>query len=384
VATLPFSGYAAALFPNRRGIDDVEFVWHRNYFLENSIIVENSLPAPGVMRTTMTLESRRTETRQLVAAERFEGNAGLVTLFGVASGLLLALVAYVLVEAMRQFPTFSVYSAISGVFGLGSLVVAGLFLLYAAREAGASFTIDDEGIRRDAWGRSTYIAWRDLVGLREFAAASPKEKTGSSGRCVLQDVVGRRLVIPFPWVVNQSHFRAAVEPHLMGVRAAQERDLARDGGRFHPDRLAGILVLTFMTPLFLLCGLSIFEPASADGALDSTSMRFLCVVCLIAAPLLALLGVELIKRELTITPTGLALNSLFLARSIPFDRVESISVKTQRGEDRVAERAKVRGIDGQTIAFYSDIPGYRAILSLIESRAGAKLHGLAINDPEFS
>ena len=275
-------------------------------------------------------------------------------------------------------------TAAAGIFGLGSLGAAGLFLLYAAREAGARFVVDNDGISRRAWGRATAVAWRELVRVQEFHATGFKGKGGASGRCVLHDVAGRRLAIPFPWVIDGSRLRALLEPHLGIVREAELRELARHGGRFRPDRAAGFVVLSFMTPMFLICGLAIFDPAGAGGAPQSQDRIYFEVFCLAAAPFLALLGVELISRELAITPDGLTLRSLFLDRSIPFTRVESISVKVQNPEEPVEERAKVRGSDGQKIAFDSGMPDYRAVLSLLRSRSGAKLSGSTANDPEFS
>ncbi len=77
---------------------------------------------------------------------------------------------------------------------------------------------------------------------------------------------------------------------------------------------------------------------------------------------------ELISRKLEITASGLTLRSFFLDRSIPFAGVDSISVKVIDHEQQVVSRVTIRGTDGQKIAFDSDMPCYRAVLSLLRSR----------------
>ena len=69
-----------------------------------------------------------------------------------------------------------------------------------------------------------------------------------------------------------------------------------------------------------------------------------------------------------ITADGIALESLFLNRSIPFAQVESISVKVIDAEEPGVERLTVRGSDGQKIALDSSTPCYRSVLGLLRSR----------------
>jgi hypothetical protein len=195
------------------------------------------------------------------AVERFEGNSGLVFLFGVTGFLLLALVTFVLVQAASQFATFTLPAAACGIFGLGSLGAAGLFLLYSAREAGSTFVVDDEGITRRAWGRVTTIAWHELVRLEEFNAIGSKAKPGGSGRSVIYGLGGARLVIPFPFVADGPRLRGRLEPHFAPLRAAELHELLRHGRTIRPGRTVGVVVLTFMSPMFLMGGLSAFDRA---------------------------------------------------------------------------------------------------------------------------
>ena len=137
-------------------------------------------------------------------------------------------------------------------------------MLYAAREAGASFVVDDQRVARLTCGQTTAIDWHDLVRLDEFSTTTAKAKAGARGRCVLYDAKGRRVAIPFPWMEDGKR-RLGVpvpEPRFTLLREAGMRDLARHGGRFRPDIKAGILVLTVMTPMFLICGLTMFDSAA--------------------------------------------------------------------------------------------------------------------------
>ncbi len=315
--------------------------------------------------------------------ERFEGNHAFVGLFGVTGAFLLAMDAVLIVEASRQFSTFTMFTAAAGVFGLCASGAAGVFLLYAAREAGASFFVDDDGITRRAWGRATAIAWHDLVRIEEFSTTSSKGKTGASGRCVLYCAEGRRIAIPIPWMLDRRRLGAVLEPRFAPLREAELRDLARQGGRFRPDRMVGVLVLTFMTPMFLICGLTTFDSA-APGLVEWVEKWPYAGILLIAASAgLALLGAELVSRELVITADSIALKSLFLDRSIPFARVELISVKVIDAEEPGTDRLTVRGNDGQKIALDSSTPCYRAVLGLLHSRVDSKRLGSAAHDPDF-
>ena len=160
--------------------------------------------------------------------ERFEGNSGLGFLFGLTGGLLLGLVAYVCAGAANQFATFSLMTTACGVFGQASLIAASLLLVYRAREAAATFDVSDQGIKRWAWGRTTAISWRDLVGMKEFNATGDKGKVGASERCVLYGRGGERLAIPFRFVVDGSRLRARIEPHLVPLRAEELDNLAQE------------------------------------------------------------------------------------------------------------------------------------------------------------
>jgi hypothetical protein len=284
----------------------------------------------------------------------------------------LALVAFVIVQAAPQLPTLTLISGAAAVFGLGASGAAGLLPLHGAREASASFVIDDERITRHTWGQATELAWRDVVRLQEFHATGSNGKTGPSGRCVLFDVKGRRLAIPFPWVPDGPRLCALLEPHLARLREAELCELTRRGGRFRPDRRAGILLLTCGTPMLLICGLTTFDSGGAGRAQWAATRPYVGALLVAAAVVIALLGTELISRELVITADSLALRSLFLDRSIPFARVESISVKVIDAEQPGIERLTVRGNDGQTIALDSGVPCYRAVLHLLRSRAAAK------------
>jgi hypothetical protein len=97
--------------------------------------------------------------------------------------------------------------------------------------------------------------------------------------------------------------------------------------------------------------------------------------------LLAILGVELISRKLTISPEGVALRSLFLNRSIRFAYIESIDVKAiQSADEPGVERAKIRGTEGQSITLDSSMPGYRPVLELARSHAAAKISREGLGD----
>ena len=316
--------------------------------------------------------------------ERYEGNPGLVFLFGLTGVSLLGLIGFVFTQAAPQFATFTPLQAACGVFELVGMVAAGLFMLYSARQAGAYFVVDDEGIARHAWGRTTAIAWRDIVLLREINASGPKGKGNTPWRCVLHGEGGQRLAIPFRFMADGPRLCARLEPHLAPLRAADLRDLSQNGRRIRPGRVVGIVVLTVMVPMFLLAGLAALDPDLRKGIEQTLGMRVLAAIAIAGAPALAVLGAEHFSRELSVTPEGLALRSLFLNRSIPLARVASISVKVTDAEAPGTERATIRGDNGQKIAIESGMPGYRAILDLLHSRAGAKGKRFPTsNDPDF-
>ena len=310
--------------------------------------------------------------------ERFEGNHPLAAFFGLSGAFVLALVAYVIIQAAPQFPTLT----LPAVFGLGVSGAAGLLLLYGAREAAASFVVDENGITRRVWGHATALAWGDVVRLQEFYVTSSKEKPGASGRCVLFDATGRRLVIHLPWVSDSRRLCALLEPRLTLLREAQLRDLIRHGARFRPGRTAGIVVLICVTPIFLICGLKSVDSRGAGG--DPWTATWLYVGIILVASALALLGTELISRELAITADSLALRSLFLDRTIPFAQIESISVKVSDAEEPGIDHLIIRGHNGQTIVLDSGLPCYHALLHLLRTRANGKPSPSTAGDREFS
>ncbi len=316
--------------------------------------------------------------------ERFEGNSGLVFLFGLTGGLLLALVTFVCVGAAEQFATFSLLTTACAVFGQASLIAASLLLVYSAREAAATFDVSEEGIKRRAWGRTTAISWRDLVGLKEFNATGAKGKVRGMERCVLSGRGGERLAIPFRFVVDGPRLRAQIEPHLAPLRAMELDELSRNGRRFRTGRLLGVVVLTFMFPLFLLSGLAAFDPASTRQEHQTLGMTLLGIVGLAGAPILAVVGAEVYSRELVVTPEGIALRSLLLNRSIPFARIESMKVRVTDAEEPGTERVTVRSDQGQKIAIDSGMPGYLVLLELLRSKAGGKQMRFPADDLDFA
>jgi hypothetical protein len=315
--------------------------------------------------------------------ERFEANGGMVFLFALTGLPLLALVAWIVIQAYPQSGDFGLAAAVIALFWLGGLIAAGVFLLYLAREAGASFTVDDEGITCRTWGRTTSLAWSDVERLEEARLSRPKGKTGAWGRCVLHGRGGHHLSIASLFLADGPRFLDRLEPHLVRLRESESRRLARQGGRFRPTRAAGYGFLTCMAPIFLLGGWAAFDPGTARVGQPDDGMAYLGLFALAATPLIAMLGLELVSRELTVSPDGLALRSLFLRRWIPFDRVESVTVKVMKGEGPDIERATIRG-DGQKIAIESTMSGYNAILDLLHSRSVARLHLSPTNDPDFS
>ena len=316
--------------------------------------------------------------------ERFEGNSGLAFLFGLSGGLLLALVAYVCAGAAEQFVTFSLLTTACGVFGQASLIAASLLLVYSAREAAATFDISEEGMKRSAWGRTTAISWRDLVGMKEFNATGAKGKVGASERCVLYGRGWERLAIPFRFVVDGPRLRAGIEPHLVSLRAKELDNLARNGRRFRTGRLLGFVLLTFMVPLFLLSGLAAFDPASIRQEHQALGMTLLGIVGMVGAPILAVIGAEVYSRELVVTPDGIARPKPVTQPLDSVRAIESMKVKVTDAEEPGTERVTVRGDQGQKIAIDSGMPGYRALLELLRSRTGGKRMRTPAEDLEFA
>ena len=143
-------------------------------------------------------------------------------------------------------------------------------------------------------------------------------------------------------------------------------------------------MLTFMFPLFLLSGLATFDPASTRQEHQTLGVTLLGIVGLAGAPILAVVGAEVYSRELVVTPDGIALRSLLLNRSIPFARIESMKVRVTDAEEPGTERVTVRSDQGQKIAIDSGMPGYRALLELLHSRAGGKQMRSPAEDLDFA
>lgn len=317
--------------------------------------------------------------------ERFDGDHGMAAVCVVTSALLIGLIALVLVLAYPQFPDFTPAAAAAGIFLLGGLAAAALFLLHAARDFAANILVDDERITRLAWEWSTSIAWRDLVRVEETYTTSPKQPGGvAPGGCILRDAAGRCIRIRFQFVENGLRLRDRLEPYLVPLRAAEVDRLARDGGQFRPGRTIGFAVLTCIAPMFLVGGWSAFDLDIAGRGAPAGNLVYVGYVALVASTLLVLLSVELISQELRVTTDGLRLRSLFRDRTIPFDRVASIAVNVTENEGHISERATIRGDDGQEIAIESMLPGYRAIVELVRSRVGSKVCNGPADDPEFT
>jgi hypothetical protein len=317
-------------------------------------------------------------------AERFEGNDGLATGLGFTAVFLWGMIAFVAVQAAPQFSGFSPAAVACAFYWIASFGAAGLFLLRSAAELGASFVVDDEGITRLSWAGKTFLAWREIERLEESHAIWPKGEVGRSGRCVLFGPDGRRIVIPLPSGSDGERLRGRLEPHLVSVRAAEFGALARHGGRFRPYRTTGFVVLAAIAPLCLVAGWAAFDPAGPGRGQPDAVLALIGYFSLAAATVLAMLGVELISREFTVTPDGLAVRSLILNRSIPFDWIASIAVEMTESEEVFTEHATIRGDGGQTIEFDSSMPGYRAVLDLVRLRAGANAGVTAVDDREFS
>jgi hypothetical protein len=121
----------------------------------------------------------------------------------------------------------------------------------------------------------------------------------------------------------------------------------------------------------LIGGLGSFEQGRSDHFEGSRmSAMVLGALFAAAAPVLALLGLELCSRVLTFSDSGIALRSLFLNRRIPIDGVESVTLWSSP-DDPPREVAKIRGND-QSITIYCDTPGYREVLAMVRARSGVE------------
>jgi hypothetical protein len=316
--------------------------------------------------------------------ERFEGNRGLALRFGATAVFLMAVATVPAVAGALRFASLTGANAALVVFSVGCLCAMGLLSLYAARDASASFVVDEEGITRHAWGRTTALAWRDIVREREFHPTLFKGAADVSWRWVLYDRHGRKLIIPVRWLEIGPRLSALVEPHLASLRAAELRELARRGGQFRPGLKMGLALLACIIPVVLLTALSPSAPTGAGALRQDSDRKPLMIFCLVVSAVLVVLGAELISRKLAVTNSGVTLRSLFLNRSIPFGSVKSITVKLIDPEEQIVRRAILHSCDGQKISFDSDVPCFRTLLELIRERAGHKAYGSVAADPDFS
>jgi hypothetical protein len=307
--------------------------------------------------------------------QRFEGNSGLAAILGLTGLFMLCFVGYVVSQILQETKPITLAMVAAVIYGMAALSAAGLFLLWFAHEIGASFVLDDEGITRHVWGQTTVLRWRDLVQFDELSATGFKGASNMFGRLFLSASDGSRLTIRFHLLPDGSQLRARLEPRLAPLREAELCDIAKHGRSFRPLRTAGILVLTCIVPMFAFGGLSGANMAENRRPEHHGQLWYIGLLVAAGAPVLVLLGLELISRKLTLTSTGLELRSLFLQRSIPFSRVDSIDVKaTQSDEGFGFERAKIRAEDGQSITLESTMPGYRPVLELLRKHVDAKAH----------
>ncbi len=316
--------------------------------------------------------------------ERYEGNTSLAAFFGLTGILLLCFAVFVISQAIPQVHTFNLLEGAAGILGMGGLGAAGVFLLWGAGEASASFSLEDQGITRRSWGRRTFLAWGDLDGLEESSPTGHKWISDAFGRLFLYGRDGRRMAIRFHFVVDGSQLRARLEQRLVGLREESLRTLAKHGGSFRPSRSVGLLMMTTMVPLFLIGGVCGLDLAESGRAKDSPATWYIGILAVAASPFLAMLALELMSRKLTVSPTGLALRSIFLDRFIPFADIASIDVKMNHGGDGPAvESARIRAVDGQKIALDSTMPGYRAVVEIARKSVGAKSCVAGVIDPEL-
>jgi hypothetical protein len=165
--------------------------------------------------------------------------------------------------------------------------------------------------------------------------------------------------------------KSGLDEHLAPLRARVSPRLARGGQVCHQDRTAGLLIVLFVAPMCLIGGLAGFEQGRSDH-FEGPRMGAMVLGLLFAAaaPALAVLGLEMCSRVLTVSDSDIALRSLFVNRRIPFDVVESVTLWTSK-ESPPTEVAKIRG-KGQSIAIHGNTPGYRAVLATVRSRSGVE------------
>ena len=321
--------------------------------------------------------------------DRFEGNRGLAVFFGLSGLFMLGFVAFVVRQIVLESSTFTLATAAAGVYGMGGLAAAGLFLLWFARDIAAGFVLDDQGITRHEWGRTIALPWRDLVRFDELTAIGFKGPSKTFGRLFLHGRDGQRVVIRFHLLPDGPHLRARLEPRLAPLRDADLREITKHGRLFRPVRTVGILVLSCMAPIFLvggLCGLNVVQPGQQTTDRGSWYIGILAVG---ASPLLAILSFELISRKLvSLTANGhLASEPVFSgdpSRSRVSRRSQSTSRSSRSAEEPTVEHAKIRAENGQCITLESSMPGYRPVLDLIRSHMGAKAHLKPLVDSELA
>ncbi len=317
--------------------------------------------------------------------QRFEGNSGLAAVFGLTGLCILCFVAFVVRQILLEVVPVTLEMVAGVIYGMGGMSAAGLFLLWFAREIGATFVLDDQAITRFAWGQTTVLRWGDIVQFDELSAIGFKGYSNMFGRLFLHARDGRRLTIRFHLLPDGSQLRARIEPRLAPLREAEVRDIAKHGKSFRPLRTVGILILTCMVPMFLFAALSGLNMAESGRPEHGQGFWYMGLLGLGASPLLAVLAFELISRKLSLTSNGLELRSLFLKRSIPFSRVESIDVKASQSDEGFGvERAKIRAKDGQSITLESTMPGYRPVLEVLRKHADAKAQVGVLADPDFA
>lgn len=292
--------------------------------------------------------------------ERYHGTYGLAALVGFFGIAILALVIFVTGQALTQLVAAGLLTQVAGIFWRFTFLALSLIFLHVARVLGATYLVDDCGITQRILGRRTTIAWADLVHFEETLST----EFGAPARYKLFAHDGRRIVIPFSSLADG----ARLEKDLAPLRERNLRDLASYGRRCRPDRAIGLAVLGFIAPMFCLGGQATFEQVSSGQvALSRTSAMLLGGLLVATGLVLAILGVERISRVLTVSTAGIALRSLFLDREIPFDRVQSITLRLV-GEEPRCEYAKIRG-DKLSITICSDMTGYRELVSLVGSRS---------------
>jgi TRAP-type C4-dicarboxylate transport system permease small subunit len=295
--------------------------------------------------------------------ERYHGNSGLAVLVGFIGVAFFAIAIWVTSQVAPELARANLLTLAEGIFLFFTFLGMGLLCLFAADSLGASYRLDDRGITRRSFLRETTIDWSDLDCFDERFSA----ETGTQYRYNLYAVGGRRISIATSCVADSDRLRDRLEPHLVPLRERAAPVLAKSGRTWHPDRTTGLVVLGFIAPLFLIAGLHALLGLPGLARDGKTIAPVLGVLFAAAALLLAVLGVELIARVLTVSSSGIAVRSLFLDRKISFGSVDSVTLRMDIDAPRY-ERAKIRG-DGRSITIYSNMPGYHDVIDLVRSRS---------------